>query len=278
MDLVGRERAQAALERTERGFVRALGGYTVGLAGGTLLVNERIPLPRFNVVQAVRVARGRRTQFFEGALDHYYQRALRPRFRVEDPVPAHVAETLEHLGYRPQRRSELWLVAGPDRPAGGAVPGLERTAPEALDEIVAWWADGREGVELRRQVEVGMLHPNPGESLAPLAYRGTDGALRSVGLAYRRGEAAVLEAVLTVPGQRGGGAATAWVRGALGEEPCRGARYVGLRTEEPRLGERLAPMGFEPAGRFRSYELDPAAELRVPVAPSNGPLWRPPRA
>ncbi|MCI4367196.1 MAG: hypothetical protein L3K08_05550, partial [Thermoplasmata archaeon] len=78
MKAEGRVGGTEAARAAERGFVRLLGGYTVGLAGGTLLVNERIPVPRFNIVQSVRVARTRQAQFFESALDHYFQRGVRP--------------------------------------------------------------------------------------------------------------------------------------------------------------------------------------------------------
>ena len=271
------ERAVRTAERAERGFVRLLGGYTVGLAGGTLLVNERLPAPRFNVVQIVAVARGRQAQFFEAALDHYFQRALRPEFRVAEPVPGPVDETLQRLRFRRRPGPEVWLVAGPGRPTPRAPPAIRRVPADELEQAVSLWADGREFVELRRQIEVGMNHPNPGEELVPFVANGRNGRVASAGLAYRRGNCLDIEAVTTVPPERGRGSATDLVAGILGDPWGADARYVALRSAEPRLEHRLSPLGFELAARSAIYALDPAAELRVPIGPSPGPLWRPPR-
>ncbi|HTT45035.1 MAG TPA: hypothetical protein VMH38_03340, partial [Thermoplasmata archaeon] len=74
---------EAALA-TERQFVLTLGGFALELAGATLVTHEKLPVPRFNFVQELGVGRERQTTFFEHALDHYFQRALRPTFRVPD--------------------------------------------------------------------------------------------------------------------------------------------------------------------------------------------------
>src|SRR5580658_8952462 len=227
----GTEAAQAA----ERGFVRLLGGYTVGLAGGILLVNERIPVPRFNVVQTVHVARARQAQFFEAALDHYFQRALRPDFRVPTPVPPHVDNALRQLGFRHREPPEAWLIAGPDRPAPIAVPGVRRVRTEELPELVRLWAGAREGIELQRHLEVGMNHPNPGEEESPMVATGPEGVLTSAAVAYRRDDCLDIEAVTTLREHRGRGSATNLVRGILADPMAVRSRFVALRTSEPRL-------------------------------------------
>jgi hypothetical protein len=263
-------------EATERGFVRLLGGYTVGLAGGTLLVNERIPVPRFNVVQTVRVARARQAQFFEAALDHYFQRALRPSFRVPVPVPPHVDDALRQLGFAPRDAPELWLLAGPERPASSPVEGVRRVRPEELEGLVALWAGPRERLELRRQLEVGMHHPNPDEEGSAFVAERTDGGLASAALAYQRGPCLDIEAVTTLPEERGRGAATSLVTGILDDPMARRSRFVALRSSEPRLETHLTPLGFEVAGRNVLYDLTEGARLTVPRTPSSGvPLWRP---
>lgn len=270
------EAVSAALA-AERGFVRLFGGYTVGLAGGTLLVNERLPVPRFNVVQAVHVARERQTAFFESALDHYFQRALRPAFRVSHPVPAHVDNALRQFAFRPRSEPEVWLVAGPDRPA--PAPALDGPGPaelDRLDELVDLWVGPPERVEFRRQLEVGWLHPNPGEKLVPFASRDAHGDLASAGLAYRRGSCLDLEAVVTRPGARGRGSATALVQRIVADPLGRASRFVALRSTLPRLAERLAPAGFRVADRCTVYELPQDAQLTLRIPPpTTERLWRP---
>ena len=263
----------------ERGFVRMLGGYTVGLPGGTLLVNERIPEPRFNAVQEVTLAPERQTEFYETALDHYFQRALRPTFRVTLPVPAHVDAGLRRFAFLPREGPEVWLVAGPDRPAPPpAPPGIRRARPEELDRLIPLWIGAPYRLELRRRIEVGWNHPNPSELLQPFLREGDDGSVVSAGLAYRRGPCLDLEQVVTVPDHRGVGAATSLVDHILEDPLGRDAAYVAIRSAEPRLAEHLAPHGFRVAEHHRVYDLPPDAKLQFPVGPSpSGPIWRPPR-
>ena len=273
----GSAAALAAAERAEQGYVRLLGGYTVGLPGGTLLVNERLPSSRFNVVQRVDVAPGRRTQFFEAALDHYFQRALRPRIRVAVPVPAHVAETLAGLGFAAAPMPELWLAVGPTGVLGRPPASANRVGSGELDPLVEVWGGPGERLELRRQIEVGLDHPNPGEQLAAFRSSGSAGELVSLALAYRNGDCVDLEAVHTVPAGRDRGAATALVAGILRDRFVAGAAFVVLRTEEPRLADRLATLGFEVVGRHAVFDLAAGADLRSRPGPSQGPFWRPPR-
>jgi hypothetical protein len=267
--------AQAA----ERGFVRLFGGYSVGLPGGTLLVNERIPVPRFNFVQVVRVGRDRQAAFFEAALDHYFQRGLRPSFRVAEPVPEHIDRTLSDLAFSSAGPEERWLVAGPERPTAPVVEEAGAPVPESsIDRLVDLWigASGRE--EFRRQLEVGRSRPHPGERLDPYWTLDASGAVRCAGLAYRRDRCVDLEAIATPVGSRGEGAATELVRGLLASPLAKASRYVALRTTEPRLAERLAPLGFAVAGRFRVYALPDGADLKLRTPPPGGERrWRPPR-
>jgi hypothetical protein len=263
----------------ERGFVRLFGGYTVGLAGGTLLVNERIPIARFNRVQTVRVAPERQAQFFEAALDHYFQRALRPTFRVTLPVPSHVDATLRGLAFRPRALEECWLVAGPERPPAPTPSMPVRGGdPSMLSALLPLLTGAPETLEFRRQLEVGWRHPNPGERLVPFWVQGPDADPWSAGLAYLRGSCLDIESVVTPPDNRGRGAATSLVHGILGDPVARGARYVALRSSEPRLAARLAPAGFEVADRARVYDLPSDADLVLRKPPATGrPFWRPER-
>ncbi len=268
-----------AAQAAERGFVRCFGGYTVGWSGGTLVVNERIPVPRFNFVQIVRVAPERLTAFFEVALDHYFQRALRPTFRVAEPVPPATERALEDMGFRAPPEPELWLVAGPDRPERSrTLPPPELVPDDRLDDLVDLWIGPQGREEFRRHLEVARVHPNPGERIEPRWTLGPDGALRSAGLAYRRGGTLLVEGISTPEPRRGHGSATEWMIGLLGAPIAREARRVALRTSTARLARRLAPLGFRPALRSRVYELPAGTQLALPNAKASaGPLWRPPR-
>lgn len=268
-----------AAQAAERGFLRSFGGYSVGWSGGTLLVNERIPVPRFNFVQVVRVAPERLTAFLEVALDHYFQRALRPSFRIARPAPPAIEAALRTVAFRPTAEEETWLVAGPERPHRPSLGPPPELVPESRqDELVDLWIGEKGREEFRRHLEVGRHHPNPGEQLEARSTKSPDGALRCVGLAYRRGSTLLLEGIATPEELRGQGAATEWVHGVLGTPIARESEYVALRTTVPRLAGRLAPLGFAPALVSRIYELPPDAQLKVVApAPSPGPRWRPPR-
>ncbi len=85
-DSSARPAVEAALD-AERQFVLTLGGFALEVAGATLVTHERIPAPRFNFVQVEGVGAERQAAFFERALDHYFQRALRPTFRLPEPTP-----------------------------------------------------------------------------------------------------------------------------------------------------------------------------------------------
>ncbi len=261
----------------ERAYVLAMGGFALELAGGTLVTNERIPVPRFNFVQEVRAGRERQTAFFEKTLDHYFQRAIRPTFRLAEPVAPYLAETLTRLGFRP-RPEPLALLAATGPLAAAASPGTTRAArPEELDLLVAFWAGEPERDELRRAIDVVWNHPDPDESLVPLLAT-EDGRPVAAALLYRRGPTAGLHGVATQPAARGRGHATALVVGALrtvGAPPPEG---WAIWDESGRLSRRLAPLGFTTIARWRVYELAPDAELAIPPpGPPGPPRWRPPR-
>ena len=106
---------EAALE-AERQFVLTLGGFALEIPGATLVTHEKIPVPRFNFVQEMGVGRERQTAFFERALDHYFQRALRPTFRVPLPVPDHVDIGLRRFGFRARSAPLVLLLSSGARP------------------------------------------------------------------------------------------------------------------------------------------------------------------
>ena len=269
---------EAALD-AERQFVLTLGGHALEIAGATLVVHEKLPVPRFNFVQELGVGPERQTAFFEHALDHYFQRALRPTFRVPIPVRAHVDAGLRRFGFRPVPAPLTLLLATGARvgPFGTAL-GTRIARREELDLVASFWTSDRERPELRTALETTWVHPNPHERLVPvLAFR-DDHAVSSA-LVYRYRSSAGIHAVTTRPEARGQGAASDLVRFVLEHDLVGpGVRYA-IFADSPRLEERLGRLGFHPARRFQVYELPPTAELALPgPGPPGPPRWRPPRA
>jgi hypothetical protein len=266
--------------REERELVLSFGGYAVELAGGTLVVNDRIPVPRFNFVQSVRLHRNRQSAFLERALDHFFQRALRPSIRAERPVPEFLDDSLRRLGFRatPEPWS-LLLRHGPPAPAPYPSPYEIRTATaEELPFVASFWTGDREGEEFVRALAVALEHPNPDESLvAGIALR--DAAPASAALLHTHRSSVGIHGVVTQPSERGRGAATALVVGLLKGPPAiEKAGPVAMWSDRPRLDARLRSLGFEVAVRYSVYELPPDAELSLPSASSPAPpRWRPPR-
>ncbi|MCI4367195.1 MAG: hypothetical protein L3K08_05545, partial [Thermoplasmata archaeon] len=195
------------------------------------------------------------------------------------PVPAHVEETLMRLGFRPRGTLESWLIAGPDRPVPEPVGGVRRIRTQELEGVVAWWAGDRERAELRRQLEVGMNHPNPGEEETPFVATTPKGIVASAALGYQRGECLDIEAVSTHPEHRGRGSATSLVQGILADGMAVRSAFVALRSSEPRLAGRLATLGFRVAEENVLYDLPQDAALQLPTSPAAAgagpPLWRP---
>jgi hypothetical protein len=270
---------EAAL-REEREFVLSLGGYALELAGGVLVANERIPVPRFNFVQYVRLHRNRQSTFLERALDHYFQRALRPSIRAEQPVPDFLDSSLRHLGFRPNPEPwSLLLRRRPSRPppAGPAYVVRAATADE-LPLLAGFWTGPTEREEFLRALAVALEHPNPDEWLVPgIALR--DGSPASAALLHTHRSSVGIHGVVTQPAERGQGAATALVAGLLEDSHAKEkSGPVAMWSDSPRLDRRLGSLGFEIAARYSIYELPAEAQLALPsTAPAAPPRWRPPK-
>lgn len=262
---------------TERRFVLSLGGFALEIAGGVLVTHERLPSPRFNFVEVGAIGPDRLTAFLERALDHYFQRAIRPTFRVRPPVPSHLDAGLRRLGFR-ARANALEVMVAADTAEVRLAPGL--TAREAeradLDVLAAFWANERERPEWRSALETVWAHPNPGERLSAVLAESATGPVAAA-LLYVAGSSAGVYAVATQPGARGQGAASAVVARA---QSARGAAdtEVSILSDRPRLRSRLEALGFRRVGAFLEYELAADARLEIPpVGAPAPPRWRPPR-
>ena len=279
MDGANVDPAAAAALEAERRFVLSLGGYALEIAGATLVTHEKVPVPRFNFVEEHGVGAERQTAFFERALDHYFQRALRPTFRIPEPVPGHLDAGLRRFGFSPRPSRLVLLLSTGERPETlGPTVDVRPATPGELDRVAAFWASERERPELRSALHVVMSHPNPHERLAALLARIEEEPVAGA-LVYRCRDAAGIHAVATRPEARGQGAASAIVRYALEHDPVGpGARY-SIFADSPRLERRLGRLGFRPALSFREYDLPAGAELSIPPAgPRTPPRWRPPRS
>jgi hypothetical protein len=274
--------ARAGLE-TERQFVLALGGFALEIAGAVLVTHERLPSPRFNVVEVRAVSAERQTAFFERCLDHYFQRALRPTFRLRPPVPPHLDRGLRRFGLRP-RPAPLELLLGPAPSAEGgrraAATSTLRVRPAErsdLDTVAAFWTNERERPEFRAALEVAWSHPNPGERLRPIL-AAEEGATVAAALVYEFAGASGIYAVSTQPGARGQGAASSLVRYACSEEFTEPGTRTSIFSDSSRLRGRLEGLGFRVATAFQEYELPRDADLAIPdPGPEGPPRWRPPR-
>jgi len=268
---------EAALE-AERQLVLTLGGFALEVAGATLVTHEKIPAPRFNFVQELGVGPERQTAFFERALDHYFQRALRPTFRVPVPVPPHVDRGLRRFQFVPKREA-LTLMLGTSEPGSPAVEGIAVRAArgDELDLLVSFWSDAKERPELRTALDVAWHHPNPHEELVPLLASVSDVPVAAA-LLYRYRGAAGLHFVATRPSARGQGAATSIVAYARRERPLHGGAILSIFADSERLERRLERLGFVAARSFVEYELPRDAHLALPPpGPPGPPRWRPPR-
>jgi len=268
---------EAALE-AERQFVLTLGGFALEVAGAALVTHEKIPAPRFNFVQELGVGRERQTAFFERALDHYFQRALRPTFRVPVPAPPHLDAGLRRFRFVPRAAPLTLMVEGTaePRPRPEGIDVREARADD-LDQVASFWADARERPELRTAVDVAWHHPNPHEQLVPLL-ASIAGEEVAAALVYRYRAAAGIHFVATRPTARGRGAASALVTYARLSRPVGGSAFLSIYADSARLQDRLGQLGFSPVRSFVEYELPRDAELALPPpGPPTPPRWRPPR-
>ncbi|MGA8303675.1 MAG: GNAT family N-acetyltransferase [Thermoplasmata archaeon] len=267
----------AALE-TERQFVLTLGGLVLGVAGARLVTHERLPVPRFNFVEEIEVGPERQSAFFERALDHYFQRALRPTFRVRLPVTPHIDAGLRRFGFTPRPTPlVLFLSESPTVPPTLSAGTVRPAVPSELDLVASFWTAAQERAEFRAALDVAWSHPNASERLQPiLAFR--DGEAISAALVYRYRQMAGIYAVATRPDARGLGGASDVVRFATANDPAGpGVRY-SIFSDSSRLESRLRALGFSRARSFREYELPSGAELTLaPAGPAGPPRWRPPR-
>jgi hypothetical protein len=273
---------EAAL-RCERRFVLTLGGFAVEIPGATLVTHERVPVPRFNYVEVREVGRDRQAAFFERALDHYFQRALRPIVRVPTPVPEHLVEGLTRFGFRARDRSLQLLVAPPaktpasDGPATASAGSVRVAHSSEIEGVAAFWTGERERTEFRAALETAWAHPHPNEQLVPIL-AAEDGRIVATALVYRERSHAGLFGVATQVGERGHGAATELVATTLRSDPAGRPAAYSLWVDTSQVLPRLAALGFRRVAEFVEFELPPGAELSLPPpGPPGPPRWRPPR-
>lgn len=269
--------AEAALA-AERQFVFTLGGFAFEIAGAALVTHEKIPVPRFNFVQELGVGRERQSAFFEHALDHYFQRALRPTFRVPVPVPPHVEAGLRRFGFRPKEAPLVLLLArAPAARAPASQVHVRVAEPADLDLVASFWTSERERPEFRAALNIAWAHPNPHERMVPLL-AALEGEVVSAALVYRYRSAAGIHAVATRPSARGRGAASDLVAHAVGQAVAGPGASYSIFADSSRLERRLETLGFRAVRSFVEFELPRSAELSLPSpGPALGPQWRPPR-
>jgi len=268
--------ADAALD-AERRWVLALGGFALEIPGATLVTHEKLPAPRFNFVVVRRIARERQTSFFEHALDHYFQRALRPTFRVPVPVPSHLAHGLGRFGFR--RRAERLAVLVERPRARSAAPefAVRPARADEFESIAAFWSVERERPELRTALEIAAHHPNPDEALVPVVAE-LDGRAVAAALVYRHGRSAGIHLVSTRSDARGRGAASALVGFVRRTDPAGRPVHYSMFADSLRLRRRLLRLGFALAREYAEFSLPADAELSLPPpGPPTPPRWRPPR-
>jgi Acetyltransferase (GNAT) family len=265
--------------REERELVLAFGGFAIEIPGAVLVTNERIPVPRFNFVQDVSVAQDRLAGFFERALDHYFQRALRPDFHVLEPVPGYLAEPFGRFGFHPRAEPRSALLHPRRVPISTPHHAYRVTVADddAFEEVVGFWAETREREELRRHLETVRHHANPEETLLPvLAFVGKEPASAALLHGYRGTWG--IHGVATQPGRRGQGAATAIVAESVHRIVPEDARVIVIWADQARIRARLEGMGFQEVARFQVFELAAGAQLHLPPVPERSvPRWRPPR-
>ncbi len=246
------------LLREARALPLLFGGYAVEWPGGTLVVNERVPASRFNFVQDVRLGPGRILAFVEKALEHYYQRALRPTFELPHDLPQPgTVRALAEAGYASlgtDRSREVLLREEGELPPPDLRYRVGPVSEEDQRTFLGFFAEPRHQMELNRYLEEDVSHPHPGERTVPyLAWRGDDPV--AVALFHEEGPVRGIHAVATEPRYRGQGAASGLVTEILRTESRPPARRWVLVREGPGVPEPLRPLGFNSALSFETYGL-----------------------
>jgi len=263
----------------ERALICALGGYALQLSGGWLVTHERLAGSRFNFIDIGPLAPARRTAFLERALDHYFQRALRPIVRMDPLAPPGIIDSLERLGFEEREAPLQLLVRGPGSPR--EMTPRHPVRPLTIEELPLLhrlWGGPKELPEIRASLDVAVSAPARGEEVLPVAAIAGSGPV-SVGLLHGWNGMWGLHAVATLPGHRGGGWASELTIGSWGLcERAHGGR-LGLRLDSARVPSRLAAAGFDSVARYRVFELPGDHALEIPPpGPPQPPRWRPPRA
>ncbi len=263
----------------ERALVCALGGYALQLSGGWLVTHERLPGSRFNFIDIGPVAPARRTAFLERALDHYFQRALRPVVRLRPTAPSEIIEALERLGFRERPVPQQLLVCGPEpgRPPESGRP-VRALTPGELPLLHRLWGGFRELPEIRASLDVAIAAPARDEEVIPVAAAAEDGPA-SVGILHGWNGLWGLHGVATLPGHRGNGWASDLAIGSSRLARDHGGNWLGLRLDSDRVPSGLSRAGFRVREPYRVFDLPHDRALEIPPAgPPQPPRWRPPRA
>jgi GNAT superfamily N-acetyltransferase len=264
--------------RNERGFCGAFGGYSLEIPGGYLVVNEKVPVARFNHVQDVRTSPGRVLAFVERALEHYFQRALRPTFEIPDSVEQPLLlRALERAGYRhlgpaQERRLLWWDPEGTER---GGPPSrsleVEVMGPDSdLDLLARFWMREREREEIVRSLDVALSHPNPGEEIRPYLAR-EQGVPVATAMIYRYRGTAGLHSVAILPSARARGLGTSLVHWILEDWVRSGGGPLTMWIERDRVPGPLRSLGFREVARYRVYALVEESARRTEIRPRERP-------
>jgi len=255
----------------ERAFVAALGGYTLQIAGAHLLTHERLPTAPFNVVIGADVAEARLTGFFERTLDHYFQRALRPTFRLRAPVGPPIAAGLLRFGFVRSPRP-TWLVVAPRSGElhRTATAAWRSVAAEDVRDAAPALLPGADRLEASRAFEVAIATPHPGERWSAWARTGSQPAA-GLAIVYQRDRIAWITrfgpAVETSPALDPGFA-------AIGGDEAEWIATLTLEAPAPAPADGRAVVA-----EFTTFELPRDAALELPrPGPPGPPRWRPPRS
>ncbi|MFG1530574.1 MAG: hypothetical protein AAFA34_04805, partial [Thermoplasmata archaeon] len=168
----------------ERALICALGGYALQLSGGWLVTHERLAGSRFNFIDIGPLAPARRTAFLERALDHYFQRALRPIVRMDPLAPPGIIDSLERLGFEEREAPLQLLVRGPGSPR--EMTPRHPVRPLTIEELPLLhrlWGGPKELPEIRASLDVAVSAPARGEEVLPVAAIAGSGPV-SVGLLH----------------------------------------------------------------------------------------------